>query len=142
MEKHVKIVAILNIAYRCLMLVGSIVLFVLAAIFGSVMNFLERRGELRAEDVPQELLNLLPIFFIIIGVLIAVVSLAAIIGSIGVMKKKEWGRITIIVVSFFNLIHVPLGTVLGVYSLWVLFNDEIVRLFNPLPGSEPVKPAQ
>jgi hypothetical protein len=47
------------------------------------------------------------------------------------MKKKEWGRITMLVISFFNLIHIPLGTVLGVYSIWVLLNDETIRLFNP-----------
>jgi hypothetical protein len=41
-------------------------------------------------------------------------------------------RILVLVVSFFNLLHVPLGTLLGVYSLWVLLNDETIRQFNPV----------
>ncbi len=140
MEKHLKLVAILNIVYRCLMLMGSVVLFLLAAVFDRVLDFLERRGELHWEDVPREVIEFLPVIFVIIGIIIAIVSIVAIVGAIGVMKRKEWGRIVLIVVSFFNLIHVPLGTVLGVFTLWVLLNDEIVRIFNPQPA-EPPKPS-
>lgn len=133
MEKHIKLVAVLNIVYRCTIIIGSIVLFVLAGMFGHLVEFLERRGELNPDEIPRELLDLIPILLVVIGVIIALVSIVTIIGAIGVMKRQEWGRITLIVISFFNLLHVPLGTALGVYTLWVLFNDEIVRIFNPLP---------
>ncbi len=139
MEKHIKLVAVLNIVYRCTIIIGSIVLFILAALFGRLMEFLERTGDLRADEVPRELLDIVPILLVVIGAIIALVSVVAIIGSLGVMKRQEWGRITLIVVSFFNLLHVPLGTALGVYTLWVLFNDEIVKIFNPVPGNEPPK---
>ncbi len=137
MEKHIKLVVVLNIVFRSFMLLGAVALFFVAALFGYIMDFLERKGELSADDVPRELLDLVPALLIIIGILMALVSIAAIVGSLGLMKKKEWGRITVIVVSFVNLIHVPLGTALGVYSLWVLLNDEIVRLYNPLPQNQP-----
>ncbi len=139
MEKHIKLVAVLNIVFRCFMLLGAIALFVIASLFGYIMDFLERRGELSADEVPREILDLIPGLLIVIGILMAIVSIAAIVGSLGLMKKKEWGRITVIAVSFLNLIHVPLGTALGVYSLWVLLNDEIVRLYNPLPQNQPAK---
>jgi hypothetical protein len=138
MEKHIKLVAVLNIVYQCTAIIGSIVLFFLAAVFGRLMDFLERTGDLRADEVPHELLNILPFVFVVIGALIAIVSIVAIVGSIGVLKRQEWGRITLIVISFFNLFHLPLGTALGVYTLWVLFNDEIVKIFNPrAPGEAP-----
>jgi hypothetical protein len=35
-----------------------------------------------------------------------------------------------LVISFFNLLRVPLGTILGGYSIWVLLNDETIRLFD------------
>jgi len=47
------------------------------------------------------------------------------------IKRKEWGRILALVVSFFNLIWFPLGTALGVYSIIILLNDESVKIFNP-----------
>jgi hypothetical protein len=140
MEKHIKLVAVLNIVYRCVALVISIILFVLAAMFSRIVDFLERRGELHAEDLPLELLDIVPIVFVVIGVLMIVISIVAIIGSIGVMRRQEWGRIVIIVISFFTLIRVPLGTVLGVYSLWVLLNDEIIHLFNPMSTPPAIPP--
>jgi Trk-type K+ transport system membrane component len=137
MERHLKLVAILNIVYRGLMIFGSIFLFLIAAIFGRIMDFLERRGELHADDIPREILDLIPIILVIIGTIIFIVSIAGILGAVGLMRKQEWGRILVIVVSFFNLVHIPLGTALGVYSLWVLLNDEIVRIFHPLPEPPP-----
>jgi len=73
------------------------------------------------------------ILFVIAGVII-LFSLLGIIGAIGVLKRKEWGRILLLVISFFHLIRVPLGTILGVYSIWVLLNKETIRLFNPVSG--------
>ena len=132
MEKHIKLVAILNIVYRCVTLIVAILLFILSAVFGRIMDFLERRGEFRPDEIPRELLEIVPIVLVVIGVMMIVISIVAIVGAIGVLKRQEWGRIVLIVVSFFNLIRAPLGTVLGVYSLWVLLNDEVVRIFNPI----------
>lgn len=139
MEKHIKLVAVLNIVYRSILIVGSIALFIIAAVFGRIMDFVERNGDLRADDVPRELLDIVPIILVVIGVILAVISIIAIIGSVGLMRKQEWGRITLIVVSVFNLMHIPVGTALGVYTLWVILNEEIVRMFNPLlvPQSTP-----
>ena len=141
MQKHVKLVAILNIVYRSMMIIGGFVLFLVAALFGRIMEYVERRGELHPEDFPHEILDVVPVILVVIGVIMVVISVVVIIGAVGVLKTKEWGRITLIVISFFNLIHVPLGTVLGIYSLWVLLNDEIVRLFNPLPPASAAKPS-
>lgn len=133
MEKHIKLVAVLNIVYRSILIVGSIVLFILAAVFGRIMDFVQRSGDLRADEIPREILDIVPVILVVIAAIIIVISIIAIIGSIGLMRKQEWGRITLLVVSVFNLMHVPLGTALGIYTLWVILNDEIVRIYNPLP---------
>jgi ABC-type glycerol-3-phosphate transport system permease component len=38
----------------------------------------------------------------------------------GLMTRQPWGRILAIVFGIFALIHIPFGTALGVYTLWVL----------------------
>jgi hypothetical protein len=43
---------------------------------------------------------------------------------------KSWARIIAIVVGCLNLIHVPFGTALGVYTLWVLLKDESRSLLS------------
>jgi hypothetical protein len=63
--------------------------------------------------------------------IIAFFSIPEIIAGVGLIKRKEWGRILALVVSFFNLVWFPLGTALGVYSIIILLNDESVKIFNP-----------
>ena len=57
-------------------------------------------------------------------------SLPEVIAGIGLLKKKEWGRILALIVSFLNLIAIPLGTALSVYTLVVMFKDETTELFK------------
>jgi len=64
-----------------------------------------------------------------VSIFLAVFSAPEIIGGIGLLKRKEWGRILVLVVSFFNLVNFPLGTALGVYSFIILLKEETVRLF-------------
>jgi hypothetical protein len=35
-----------------------------------------------------------------------------------------------IILAILNLIFFPIGTILGIYTLWVLFNDETKTLFE------------
>jgi hypothetical protein len=139
MEKHITLVGILNIVYNSLSLIGSLILFALAAGFRYFFEMISRYNH-EACEVPPEVLDIVPIILIVIGTLILIFSIIGILGSIGVIKRKEWGRITLLVVSFFNLIHVPLGTMLGVYSIWALLNDDTIRLFNPTNNVPVEKP--
>ena len=138
MEKHITLVGILNIVYRSLTIIGALILFALAFGFGYLMEFCSRFNHNEMHEIPPEVLNIVPIILTFVGVLIMIFSIAGIIGAVGVLKKKEWGRITLLIVSFFSLLSIPLGTILGVYSIWVLLNDETIRLFNPVPNT-PVK---
>ena len=132
MEKHISLVGILNIVYNSFTLIGSFVLFAIAIGFRYFFELIARYNHHGMDEVPPEVLDIVPLILTVIGILIFVFSIIGIIGAIGVIKKKEWGRITSLVISFFNLIHIPLGTILGVYSIWVLLNDETIRFFNPV----------
>jgi hypothetical protein len=132
MEKHITLVGIVNIAYESLTLIGSFILFIIAYGFRYIMEFASRYDRGGMSEVPPEVMEIVPCILTIIGIFIFVFSIIGIIGSIGVIKRKEWGRITLLVISFFNLLHIPLGTILGVYSIWALLNDETIRLFSPV----------
>ena len=138
MEKHITLVGILNIVYRSLAIIGALVLFALSFGFRYFMEFISRFDHNDMHEIPPEVLNIVPIILTFVGVLIMIFAIAGIIGAVGVLRKKEWGRITLLIVSFFSLLSIPLGTILGVYSIWVLLNDETIRLFNPVLNT-PVK---
>jgi hypothetical protein len=82
-------------------------------------------------DMDWEATQILRVVGIWGGAIIAFFSIPEIIAGVGLIKRKEWGRILALVVSFFNLIWFPLGTALGVYSIIILLNDESVKIFNP-----------
>jgi hypothetical protein len=138
MEKHITLVGILNIVYRSLAIIGALILFALAFGFGYLMEYISRFNHNEMCEIPPEMLNVVPIILTCVGVLIMIFAIAGIIGAVGVLRKKEWGRITLLIVSFFSLLSIPLGTILGVYSIWVLLNDETIRLFNSV-SNIPVK---
>ena len=45
----------------------------------------------------------------------------------GLLQREPWARILCLVVAFISLFHVPLGTALGIYSLWVLLPTQSDR---------------
>lgn len=130
MEKHITLVGILNIAYRSLMLLGAFFLFFLAAFFGDLISMLIDMDVIRPHEIPMPLLNLVPLVLVAIAGAMTIVSIAGIIGGVGVLKRKEWGRIVTLVVSFINLLRVPFGTALGIYSIYILLHGDVVKVFS------------
>jgi len=141
MEKHIQLVAILNIVYRGLAVIGAFILMLLSAGIAHFIRTLLRHGSFEPYDLPpQAALDLVSIILVIVGLSLLVVSAIGIIGAIGVLQKKEWGRIVLLVVSFLNLLHFPLGTALGAYTIWALMKDETVKIFNPTAGGQLAPP--
>jgi F0F1-type ATP synthase membrane subunit a len=116
-EKHITTVAALHIGLSIFgIIIGAFIFIILTAIgFAS-----------RDEDA----LAVLAAIGTIVSIFLFVLSVPGIIGGIGLLKRKEWARILILVVSAIDLINIPIGTALGVYSIWVLVNDETVKLFS------------
>jgi len=56
-------------------------------------------------------------FAAILLVLQAALAFAA---AWGLLERQSWGRVAAIIAAVFSLWHIPLGTALGVYTLWVL----------------------
>jgi len=127
MRDHIKILAVLNIVWSSIgILAGLVVLLVFGGLAGVV-------AVANAQSNDTGALFAGPLIIVVgLGILtlIALLSLPALIGSIGLLKHKSWGRTLMIVVSIFHLVSVPVGTALGVYGIWVLFHEDTRRLFE------------
>jgi len=79
------------------------------------------------------------IFGISLGILVLLAYLAlAVVGGIGLLRGKEWGRITSIVHNALSLFAFPFGTVLGTLCIIYLTKTETKNFFTPKgvpPGS-------
>ena len=118
MKKHVTIVGAIHIGFGILGLVGAIAAFFLFAFL---------KGVVGDEEIPALLFSFLSIS---IPVLIGFMSTLGLVGGIGLLTFQSWARYLIIVVAALGCLNIPIGTLLGVYSLWVLLQDDTVKLFE------------
>jgi hypothetical protein len=47
------------------------------------------------------------------------------------LKRKRWGQILGIVVGALSLVNFPVGTLIGIYTLWVLLQEAATGYFAP-----------
>ncbi len=66
----------------------------------------------------------------ILGVVMVAFSLPGLLAGYGLLKFRPWARMLTIVLGILELFGFPFGTILGVYTLWVLFSSEGARLFE------------
>ena len=126
MERHITVVGVLHIAYNVVGILIGLALF----------TFLTGIGIFTGDDVALTVLTLVATF---LAGLFLIGSIPGVIGGIFLLQRREWARILVIIVSFFDLLHVPLGTLLGAYSLWVLLNADVVAVFQgKTPGDTTV----
>jgi hypothetical protein len=88
------------------------------------------RTQVGDEEVAGPLLEVLSIS---IPLMIGFLSTLGLIGGIGLFGYKPWARYIVIVVSALGLLNIPIGTLKGVYFLWVLLQNDTVKLFENSP---------
>ena len=108
-------------------------LFLLLGIFGllgaaCLFIIISGSGFISGDDVAIRVTLLVSI---VIAGFIVVTSIPGIITGIGLLQFRPWARILGVVLGVINLPGFPLGTILGVYALIVLLNDDVNPLFNP-----------
>jgi hypothetical protein len=118
MKKHVTVVGAIQIGFGVLGLIGAV-----AAFFA--LNF--ARSQVGDDEVAGGVLKLLSIS---VPLLIGFLSTLGLVGGIGLFTYQSWARYLVIVVSALGCLNIPIGTLKGVYALWVLLQDETVKLFE------------
>ena len=121
MEEHVRILGILYIALSVLGLFAAFIVF--AAVAGG--------GWISGDETAIAVTTI--VGSIIAGVIV-LFSIPGIIGGMGLLKRQAWSRILVMVLGVLNLLNIPFGTALGIYTIWVLSNKETEVLFNPQVG--------
>jgi hypothetical protein len=66
----------------------------------------------------------------VIGIFLFVIALPSIIAGVGLLKRKPWARILSLILGALNIFNIPFGTALGIYTFWVLLNDQTAPLFT------------
>jgi len=118
MKKHVTLVAALHIGFSAMGLIASVITFYLFYFAGSFI------------PDNQAVLSVLKFMGFLLPASILFISLFGFIGGVGLLSCQKWSRLLILIIAAIGCLNFPFGTLKGVYSLWVLLQDETVKLFE------------
>ncbi|MCH7773637.1 MAG: hypothetical protein IH784_04415, partial [Bacteroidetes bacterium] len=102
MEKHLTVVASLRVGFSLLGILAAIIVY---TVLHSVMHIAD---DPEAAHVLSIIARWVPLFLLL-------VSIPGLIGGIGLFMKKNWARILVLVISVFDLLNIPIGTIISVY---------------------------
>ncbi len=123
MKEHVTVVAALRIGMSVLMLVAAAIVFV-SVVGGGLLS-----GDLEA-------IRITGIVGTVIAAFLTLLAVPGIVAGVGLLKHWNWARILTLVLSVFDLLAFPIGTLIAVYSIWVLVQRETEVLFGCCVSSQ------
>jgi hypothetical protein len=124
---HVKVIAGLFIVIAVLLVLGALLI---PLGFGLLASFISASGEKDA-GTAATVLGLTGLF---VSVLFSFIAIPFGICAYGLLKLRRWGRIMGIVMAAVALINIPFGTLIGIYALIVLFQNDTEKLFAATPA--------
>ena len=119
LERHLHILGILWIVIGVLFLIPSI--------------FMMSAGGLAHMFIPGEAMVahiLGPFMLFLFGGTLLILAVGGILVGRGLMQHSPWARIAALILGVLALFHPPFGTVLGIYTLWVLLSGDAGQQYD------------
>ncbi len=117
MEKHINVVAALQIGLSIFNLLIAFLIFTVLKLVGGFVD--EPEGGM-----------VLSIIADVLAIVFIVISVPGILAGLGLYKRKEWARILTLILSIIEIFSFPFGTAIGIYSIWALIQPETVSAFE------------
>jgi hypothetical protein len=113
METHKRILAILYIVTGSLQILGMLLM---SAFVSAIIPFIMDRADPEALWIIEWIV---PFVRIIATVVILFFSIPSIIGGVALLNEKTWAITLLLILGCFKLLSFPIGTAIGVYTIWV-----------------------
>jgi ABC-type spermidine/putrescine transport system permease subunit I len=73
--------------------------------------------------------------FVAMSILLIAQAAAAFLAAWGLLQRKPWARMLALILGFLALLHFPLGTALGIYTIWVFLTGNAEHDYHRLVAS-------
>jgi len=70
--------------------------------------------------LPPEVPQFVSVFLPFIGGLLVAAGALSVLVGVGLLMRLAWARIAALIAGAIALIHIPIGTALGIYTMWAL----------------------
>ncbi len=118
MESHKRI---LGIIYTVSAVLQTLIAFFLNVLFATIFSFAASQADpedIAVVELVGKLLQWLP------AVIILFFAIPSLIAGIGLLNKKSWAMILALILGCFKLFSFPIGTAIGIYTIWVYSEDQ------------------
>ena len=118
MTTHVKVLGALYLALSALSLLCALFLALAVGTASAIV------GSAADSHDAAVALPIIGIAGTALVVFLVIVSLPGLIAGVGLLKFRPWARVAGIIVAVLYLVHIPFGTIIGIYGLWVLCSKD------------------
>jgi len=125
---HLKLLAIFHFIGAGLAVAGMLFLFVHYSFMHQLIDNQKAWAGQKGAPPPAEIFGFLRWFYLAFGAWCVVSLLLNLISGFCLLARKH--RIFSLVVAGVNCVHVPLGTVLGTFTIIVLLRDSVRELYE------------
>jgi len=126
-QGHVHLLGIMWLAFSAFNAVGGVVLYILA---NTLFAHLHEMGA-----PPEAPVGFLRPLVSVIGIFILAKAAVGFIAGWGLLQREPWARVVALVLAFISLFHIPFGTAIGVYTMWVLLPGQSQQEYDALAGA-------
>jgi hypothetical protein len=123
-ERHIRILGVIYIAFGALGILAALLLFV--GVTGKGLLSENRETILITTSAATAM-----------AVLLVLISIFALIGGTGLLRRRSWARVLVIILGCLYLLSFPLGTAVGIYTLWALTRREARAALSTEPFPRP-----
>ena len=125
METHKRILGILFIISGS---VQILIMLILSTLFSILLPYILEHAQV---DEQWVLVWIVPFIRIITFGVILLFAVPSIIGGIALLNKKKWALTLVLVLGCFKLFTFPIGTAIGIYTIWVYSEDHKHHISYP-----------
>ncbi len=121
LDSHKKILGILYVISGTLTIFGMLMLNAfLSVIFSFALQEVDPEDQ-KAVELVGAFIQYVPAFVILFF------SIPTLIAGVGLLTRKSWATLFAVIVGCFKLFSFPIGTAIGVYSIWIYSEDQKLK---------------
>jgi hypothetical protein len=128
MESHLRFLGILYILVGIIGGIFALLVLIFMGGYSGIGLWAER-----SDLVSGPMVQVMRFFGMFLTTLMLVLSVPSVMAGMGILKYRTWARPLAMVVSVLQLANIPLGTIISLYSFWVLMSPESEPLFSNPP---------
>ncbi len=117
MDSHKRI---LGFIFTITSILSILTALLLNIFFSALWTFVLSQAD-AGDALPLEFVSLI---FEYIPWIIIIFSVPSLIAGIGLLNKASWAMTLALILGCLKLISFPIGTAIGVYAIWIYFEDQ------------------